>query len=75
MTLWVCPCHAHSLMRPPASTRTLVLAKARREQYGQSSEPGRLLVEQLELAIEDLEKTQAEQETKAETAAPAAAQA
>lgn len=34
----------------------LMLAKARREQYGQSSECGRLLVEQLELAIEDLEK-------------------
>src|ERR1700722_8901689 len=42
----------------------LMLAKARREQFGQSSERGRLLVEQLELAIEDLEETQAEQETK-----------
>ena len=52
----------------------LMLAKARREQYGQSSERGRLLVEQLELAIEDLEEAQAEQETKAEIAAPAAAQ-
>jgi transposase len=52
----------------------LMLAKARREQYGQSSERGRLLVEQLELAIEDLEETQAEQETEAEIAAPAAAQ-
>jgi transposase len=51
----------------------LMLAKARREQYGQSSERGRLLVEQLELAIEDLEEAQAEQETKAEIAAPAAA--
>ncbi|QDM15507.1 IS66 family transposase [Tardiphaga sp. vice278] len=51
----------------------LMLAKARREQYGQSSERGRLLVEQLELAIEDLEETQAEQETEAETAAPEAA--
>jgi Transposase C of IS166 homeodomain len=50
----------------------LMLAKARREQYGQSSERGRL-VEQLELAIEDLEEAQAEQETKAEIAAPAAA--
>ena len=49
----------------------LMLAKARREQYGQSSERGRLLVEQLELAIEDLEETQAEQETEAEIAAPA----
>ena len=51
----------------------LMLAKARREQYGQSSERGRLLVEQLELAIEDLEEAQAEQETEAEIAAPAAA--
>src|ERR1700704_6073517 len=51
----------------------LMLAKARREQFGQSSERGRLLVEQLELAIEDLEETQAEQETRAEIAAPEAA--
>jgi transposase len=51
----------------------LMLAKARREQFGQSSERSRLLVEQLELAIEDLEETQAEQETKAEIAAPEAA--
>ena len=51
----------------------LMLAKARREQFGQSSERGRLLVEQLELAIEDLEETQGEQETKAEIAAPEAA--
>src|SRR6266576_884247 len=42
----------------------LMLAKARREQFGQSSERGKLLVEQLELAIEDLEETQAEQETR-----------
>jgi transposase len=41
--------------------------------FGQSSERGKLLVEQLELAIEDLEETQAEEETKAEIAAPAAA--
>jgi hypothetical protein len=32
--------------------------------FGQSSERGKLLVEQLELAIEDLEETQAEQEPK-----------
>jgi transposase len=43
-----------------------MLAKARREQFGQSSERGKLLIDQLELAIEDLEETQAEQETKAE---------
>src|SRR6202521_3518360 len=51
----------------------LMLAKARRAHFGQSSERGKLLVEQLELAIEDLEETQAEEEAKAETAAPAAA--
>ena len=48
----------------------LLLAKARRERFGQSSERGKLLVEQLELAIEDLEETQAEEETRAEIAAP-----
>jgi transposase len=52
----------------------LMLAKARREQFEQFSERGKLLVEQLELAIEDLEETQAEQETKAEIATPVAAQ-
>jgi transposase len=51
----------------------LLLAKARRAHFGQSSERGKLLVEQLELAIEDLEETQAEEEAKAETAAPTAA--
>src|SRR5580704_17855661 len=51
----------------------LMLAKARREQFGQSSERGKQLIEQLELAIEDLEETQAEVETKAEMAAPEAA--
>src|SRR5882757_3880061 len=56
-----------------AQREKLMLAKARREQFGQSSERGRLLVEQLELAIEDLEETQAEQETRAEIAAPEAA--
>ena len=49
---------------------TLMLAKARREQFGQSSERGKQLIEQLELAISDLEETQAEEETKAEIAAP-----
>jgi transposase len=52
----------------------LMLAKARREQFGQSSERGKLLVEQLELAIEDLEETQAEQAIKTEIAAPEAKQ-
>lgn len=50
----------------------LMLAKPR-EQFGQSSERGRLLVEQLELAIEDLEETEAEQEARAKIAAPEAA--
>jgi transposase len=38
----------------------LMLAKGRRERYGQSSQRGRLLVEQLELAIKHLEEAQAE---------------
>ncbi len=53
----------------------LLLAKARRERFGQSSERGKLLVEQLELAIEDLEETQAEEETRAGIAAPEPAKA
>ena len=39
----------------------LMLAKARREKFGQSSERGRQLIEQLELAIADLEEAQAEE--------------
>ncbi len=50
-----------------------LLAKARREQFGQSSERGKQLIEQLELAIEDLEETQGAEEAKAEIAAPEAA--
>jgi transposase len=46
----------------------LMLAKLRREKFGQSSERGKHIVEQLELL--DLEETQAEEETKAEIAAP-----
>jgi Tex-like protein N-terminal domain/Transposase C of IS166 homeodomain/zinc-finger binding domain of transposase IS66 len=48
----------------------LMLAKARRETFGQSSERGKQLIEQLELAIEDLEETKAATETKAAIAAP-----
>ncbi len=48
----------------------LMLAKARREQFGQSSERGKLLIGQLELAIEDLEETQAVIEAEVEVAAP-----
>jgi transposase len=51
----------------------LLLAKARREQFGQSSERGKLLVEQLELAIEELEETKAIEEAKTEAADPGAA--
>jgi transposase len=47
-----------------------MLAKARREQYGQSSERARHLIEQLELAIEDLEETQAAEQAKFETTSP-----
>jgi transposase len=49
----------------------LQLEKARRARFGQASERGRQVVEQLELAITDLEETQAEIETTADIAAPA----
>lgn len=49
----------------------LLLAKARRAQFGQTSERGKQVVEQLELAIADLEETQAETDAKAEIAASA----
>ncbi len=52
-----------------------LIAKLRREQFGQSSERGKLLVEQLELAIEDLEASQAAAEAEADIAAPVAAAA
>jgi transposase len=48
----------------------LLLAKARREQYGQSSERGRMVIEQLELAIADLEETESAAQAAAELAAP-----
>ena len=48
----------------------LMLAKMRREKFGQSSERGKQLIEQLELAIADLQESQAEEETKSEIAAP-----
>jgi transposase len=50
----------------------LLLAKARREQYGQSSERGARLVEQLELQLSELEETAAEEDMAAELAAPPA---
>jgi transposase len=50
----------------------LLLAKARREQYGQSAERGARLVEQLELQLTELEETAAEEDMAAELAAPPA---
>ena len=50
----------------------LLLAKMRREQYGQSSERGARLIEQLELQLAELEESAAEEETAAEIAAPPA---
>jgi transposase len=40
----------------------LLLAKARREQFGQTSERGRRLIDQLELQLAELEETAAEEE-------------
>src|SRR5689334_19128634 len=50
----------------------LLLAKARRERYGQSSERGAELVEQLELQLAELEETAAEEDAAAELATPPA---
>jgi transposase len=47
----------------------LLLAKARREQFGQTSERGRRLIDQLELQLAELEETAAEAEFTAEIAA------
>ena len=41
----------------------LLLAKARREQFGQTSERGKRLIDQLELQLAELEETAAEDET------------
>ena len=49
----------------------LLLAKARREQYGQSSERGATIIAQLELQLAELEETAAQEETAAEITAPA----
>jgi transposase len=46
----------------------LLIAKLKREQYGQSSERGRKLIDQLELQLEELEASAAEDETAAEPA-------
>jgi transposase len=50
----------------------LLLAKARRAQYGQSAERGAKLVAQLELQLAELEESVAEEDTAAELAAPPA---
>src|SRR3954453_5368437 len=47
----------------------LLLAKARRAQFGRSSERGAKLVEQLELQLAELEESAAEEEATAEIAA------
>jgi transposase len=46
----------------------LLLAKARREQFGQTSERGKRLIDQLELQLTELEATAAEDEVAAEAA-------
>jgi transposase len=46
----------------------LLIAKLKREQYGQSSERGRKLLDQLELQLEELEASAAEDEAAAEPA-------
>ena len=48
----------------------LLLAKARREQYGRSSERGAKLIEQLELQLAEMKEGAAEEETAAAIAAP-----
>src|SRR3954467_7341224 len=50
----------------------LLLAKARRERFGQSAERGARLVEQLELQLAELEETVAEEDAAAELAPPPA---
>lgn len=51
----------------------LVIAKLRREQYGQSSERGRKVLEQLELQLEELEAETSENAVTAQEKAPGAA--
>jgi transposase len=59
----------HTTFRLEIERLKLQLEKARRARFGQSAERGRQLVEQLELAITDLEEAQAEAETDADIAA------
>src|SRR5690242_8944187 len=51
----------------------LLLARARHEQYGRSSERGAQIIAQLELQLAELEETAAEDETAAELVAGVAA--
>jgi transposase len=48
----------------------LLLARMRRERFGQSSERGARLIEQLELQLAELEESASEEETAAEIAVP-----
>jgi transposase len=48
----------------------LLIAKMKRERFGQSAERGRKLLDQLELQLEELETSAAEDEAAASTAAP-----
>ena len=64
--------HAEVLMsaaRLEIERLRLLLAKARREQFGQTSERGRRLIDQLELQLAELEETAAEDEAAAEAKA------
>jgi hypothetical protein len=48
----------------------LVIAKMKRERFGQSAERGRVLLDQLELPLEELETSAAEDEVAASPSAP-----
>jgi transposase len=53
--------------------RKLLIAKMKRDRFGQSAEPGRKLLDQLELQLEELEASAAEDAAVAGAAAPDAA--
>ena len=64
---------SEALIRLETEKLKFLIARLRREQFGPSSERGRLLVEQLELAIADVEESQGAAEAEADIAAPTAA--